>query len=246
MLLADTWPFLSVSAPYHMCLSSDLLYVAKTDHTDKVFYTWLIKSILEAASKLRNTVQLTYLCRGHVWAGWSAPGPLQATPGDPLHPITAGERLVGQWWAAGFVTLAVTMCDLGVAWQASGSPRGLGGSSAWGSGREMSRRGRRSRQDAGGLQEKQGRCGALASDKAGQQPTEADVICWFGDSDAPEGLFIKISHGQMWLQQCGTQVEEMVVYRSQKRWLEMHSIAVFAAVLGLTEVEWKYEISSKN
>lgn len=132
--LADTWPFLLVSAR-HICLRSDLLHVAETDHKDKLLYTPLIKSLLveEAASKLGNTVQLTYLCRGHVWAGWSAPGPLQAAPGDPLHPITAGERLVGRWWAAGCVTLVVTTCDLGAVWQAVASPRGPGGGGGGGS-----------------------------------------------------------------------------------------------------------------
>lgn len=116
-------------------------YVAKTDHTDKPFCTLLIKSTSDqpfqhrGSFKVRNTVQLAYLCRGHVWVGWSAPGPLWARLGDPLHPITAGERLVGQWWAAGFVTLTVTACDPRVAWQAAVLPRGLRGSLVQGSGR---------------------------------------------------------------------------------------------------------------
>lgn len=171
MPLADTWPFLLVSAPRHICLPSDLLRAAETDHKDKLFCTPLIKALLveEAASKLGNTVQLTYLCRGHVWAGWSAPGPLQATPGDPLHPITAGERLAGRWWAAGCVTLVVTTCDLGAVWQAAASPR-PGGGLARGSAREMSWWGHRRQQDAAGLQEKQGRHHALASAKPGRQP----------------------------------------------------------------------------
>lgn len=99
--------------------------------------------------------------------------------GDPLHPITAGERLVGQWWAAGFVTLAVTVCDPGVARQSAGTPRRPERELGAGIGREMSRRGRGRRQDACGLHEKEGHCSAFAWARAGRQPTEADVICWF-------------------------------------------------------------------
>lgn len=36
---------------------------------------------------------------------------------------------------------------------------------------------------------KQGHHGAFASVQAVWQPTEADVTCRFGDSDAPEALF---------------------------------------------------------
>lgn len=225
------------------CLvSSDLLYVAKTDRTDKLFCTRLIKSTSghsfqrRRSFKVRNTVQLTYLCRGHVWAGWCAPGPLRAKLGAPLHPITAGERLVGQWWAAGFVTLAVTVCDpgggLAGCWLTKRPERepqcGDRGGKWAGEGAVYDR-------NAGGRRKKKGgtRKRASAAAQAGRRPTEADAVCWFGDSDAPGGLFIKRSHGQMWFLQRGRQVEEVFVYRSLKCWLEMHSFASLAAVLGV-------------
>lgn len=50
---------------------------------------------------------------------------------DPLHLIAAGERLVRQRWAAGFVTLSVNLCDPRVTWQATVAPKGLR-STPWG------------------------------------------------------------------------------------------------------------------
>lgn len=98
------------------------------------------KNIFLWRNSLGNTVQLNHLCSRHVWALWSTQeGPL-GRPGWPLHPIPAVEGPAGQWWAAGFGTLAVTTCDLGVSWQAAGLLRGLGGSMAWGSGKQMSQK----------------------------------------------------------------------------------------------------------
>lgn len=139
-LLLKRWPFLSVSPAYHISslLWSTFMWQRRITRINFAVYPYnkiKFQSVVWVSGgfKVRNTVQLTYLCRGHVCAGWSTRGSVWAKLGDPLHPITAGEWLVGQWWAAGSVTLAVTVCDPGVAWQAAGLPRGLRGSLVRGS-----------------------------------------------------------------------------------------------------------------
>lgn len=191
--------------------------MSKTDHSDKLSCTWLVKltSVIEAASKL-GTQFSSLICVEDMSELADPPsGPLPAELGDPLHPITAGERLLGQWWAAGFVTLAVTACDPGVARQPAGSPgrpgRELG--VGIGEGNEPERaptttgrwRTTRKRGDA--------TVHSPRLELAGSQP-EQMLYVDLETGTLQGGLFIKRSHGWMWFQQCGRQVEEVFAHRS--------------------------------
>lgn len=117
MLLADGAD-LSLCAAYHIGRCSDLLRLAKTDRPDKAPCAPANKNQFRPQRQILRDGDtefglLVSSTEGGVARG-RLRGPLQATLGDPLHPIAAVKRLLVPRRAAGFVTSAVTERDLRV------------------------------------------------------------------------------------------------------------------------------------